>query len=484
MGKTGKWLKSFLTGKKDHKEKDQKGKFNTSSNQNSSVVPENNPSTPISIPPTTPKEKRRWSFRRSSASATPTKELNSNTEQVSSNSNTTPPPALEAGLENGQDEQKKHAMAVAVATAAAADAAVAAAQAAAAVIRLTAVTNEKPSAAEVAAAITIQSVFRSYLARKALNALKGLVKLQALVRGHLVRKQATATLRCMQALITAQARARAQRIRMADHDSKPPSRRQSPHRRSTTPDHKFRHEFNEIDRGMEENIKIVEMDHGDYKANLKSRNSYSHYPQPERIVEHRYSTHYSSNNRPYSKQDINSYQLSPAPSALTDMSPRACSGHFEDYSFSTAQSSPQYHSAISKSDASNLPFTFPRPEYAESVSYDYPLFPNYMANTESSRAKVRSQSAPKSRPPETFERQPSRRRASIEGRNVPRAVRMQRSSSHVGATAQNYQYPWSIKLDRSAVSLKDSECGSTSTVLTNTNYCRSLVAYDHHGDRY
>lgn len=42
------------------------------------------------------------------------------------------------------------------------------------------------------------------------------MKLQALARGHLVRKQAKATLRCMQALITAQARARAQRIKMIE----------------------------------------------------------------------------------------------------------------------------------------------------------------------------------------------------------------------------------------------------------------------------
>ncbi|KAL5782681.1 hypothetical protein ACOSP7_007710 [Xanthoceras sorbifolium] len=165
------------------------------------------------------------------------------------------------------------------------------------------------------------------------------------------------------------------------------------------------------------------------------------------------------------------------------MSPRASSSHFEDYSFSTAQCSPQYYSAVSKPDPSRVPFALPRPDYAESLSYDYSLFPNYMANTESSRAKVRSQSVPKSRP-DSYERQPSRRRASMEGRNIPRAMRMQRSSSHVGATAQNYQYPWSIKLDRSTVSLKESECGSTSTVLTNTNYCRSLVSYDPQGNRY
>lgn len=232
-----------------------------------------------------------------------------------------------------------------------------------------------------------------------------------------------------------------------------------------------------MDRGTEENIKIVEMDLGETKGTAKSRNSYSIHPLTER-ADYRFSNQYASN-RASSKQD--NYQVSPAPSTLTDMSPRACSGHFEDYSFGTAQSSPRYYSAVSKPDPSGVPFAFPRPDHAESVlSYDHPLFPNYMANTESSKAKVRSQSAPKQRPPDSFERQPSRRRASVEGRNVPRAVRMQRSSSHVGATAPNYQYPWSIKLDRSAVSLKDSECGSTSTstVLTNTNYCRSLVAYD------
>ncbi|PAN18530.1 hypothetical protein PAHAL_3G208800 [Panicum hallii] len=59
---------------------------------------------------------------------------------------------------------------------------------------------------EAEAAVVIQKAFRGYLARKALRALKSLVKLQALVRGYLVRKQAATTLRRLQALMRLQAK--------------------------------------------------------------------------------------------------------------------------------------------------------------------------------------------------------------------------------------------------------------------------------------
>ncbi|KAG2401477.1 uncharacterized protein HKW66_Vig0194870 [Vigna angularis] len=463
MGKTGKWLRNLLTGKKD-KEKE---KEKSTSNLNFASNGTENSATPTS---TTPKEKKRWSFRRSSATSTATlvsvsKELNFVEPTVTASQ------TVQADTDD-QNEQRKHAMAVAAATAAAADAAVAAAEAVAVVIRLTSASNATSKSIKEAAAIKIQSVFRSHLARKALCALRGLVKLQALVRGHLVRKQAKETLRCMQALVTAQARARIQRIRMGSEGI--PNQQQ----RKATDDDLFRQIYNEMERGLEDNIKIVEMDVGETKSDCRSRSSSVYHHGHQEQHDHRFSTHYSTNGF-YSKEE--NYKVSPAPSALTELSTRECSGHFEDC-FSTAQSSPQFHSAVSRTENSKHLFSFPRPAYAESMCDDYPLFPNYMANTESSRAKVRSHSAPKQRP-DSFERQPSRRRASVEGRNVPRPIRMQRSSSHVSATAQNYQYPWSIKLDRSAVSLKDSECGSASTVLTNTNYCRSLVAFDPRGDR-
>lgn len=66
-----------------------------------------------------------------------------------------------------------------------------------------------------------------------MHALRGLVKLQALVRGHLVRKQTTATLRGMHALMAIQVRARIQRIQMAEEvnqlGKQPPQHREVPH---------------------------------------------------------------------------------------------------------------------------------------------------------------------------------------------------------------------------------------------------------------
>lgn len=53
------------------------------------------------------------------------------------------------------------------------------------------------------------------------------MKLQALIRGHFVRKQTNATMRCMQALLAIQVRARFQRIQMAEAAAQLDNKKQS-----------------------------------------------------------------------------------------------------------------------------------------------------------------------------------------------------------------------------------------------------------------
>ncbi|KAK8514249.1 hypothetical protein V6N13_063151 [Hibiscus sabdariffa] len=296
-----------------------------------------------------------------------------------------------AWLTSYERTQNKHAVAVAAATAAAADAAMAAAHAAAAVIRLT----SNASAAffgggkDEWAAVRIQTVFRGYLSRKALRALKGLVRLQALVRGYLVRKRAAATLHSMQALIRAQSVVRSQRLRRSFNKENlyyPENRPRKSIERFDEPRSEFHSKRlpTSIDiNAYEDNPKIVEID------TLKTRS---------RSRRFNFASSEFGDDLPYQTISSPLPRVVPARTSLP---------HYQDLSdfewfsagsggcrFASAHNTPRFASAT-RSDAPTTP--------AKSVCGDgyfkpHSNLPNYMTNTQSFKAKLRSYSAPKQRP--------------------------------------------------------------------------------------
>ncbi|XP_022720032.1 protein IQ-DOMAIN 14 [Durio zibethinus] len=486
MGKASKWFRSILGLKKTD-----------SNHQPSSST------------------KRRWSFvksyREKDSSVTPA------TKHAATNSNSNSN-AKSSSLYGRQQQQKdsaslvdgngerevvdpnKHAIAVAAATAVVAEAAVAAAQAAAAVVRLTsssgrcardtvAQVTSSCGAQEELAAVKIQSAFRGYLARRALRALKGLVRLQALVRGHIERKRTAEWLRRMQALLRAQARARAGRAQISEssqsssksshfHHPGPPTPEKFEHviRSKSTKyeqssmmkrngskssgralDNHERmhpgwdqsdHRINERSRGQrvhstrigpvddEKNDKILEVDTGKPHFTSKRRNLF-------------HSTHLAWNSGLHSCSFTNSkdsHQTAPSPSSgeVQSSSPLKFSHEFKESPFCAADDSPQFYSASSKGVSSmRSPFTPGRSDGSRSYLSGYSDHPNYMSYTESSRAKVRSLSAPKQRI--QYERSSSTKRYSIHGFGELKS-NSQKSALHANFASK--AYPGSGRLDR------------------------------------
>ncbi|KAJ8752786.1 hypothetical protein K2173_008521 [Erythroxylum novogranatense] len=331
------------------------------------------------------KDKKRWSFARSSNSAS----LHSRD------------PFSPIQFDDSLDANKR-AIAVAAATAAVAEAALAAAKAAAEVVRLTSgggaaeryaapatVSWTRLQRVEEVAAIKIQSAFRGYLARRALRALKALVKLQALVRGHIVRKQTSDMLRRMQMLLRVQARARA-------------SRSHSESWRSTTNSshsHYSRNGFHSKRRD------IIHQDGVKLGSNWL-----------ERWMEESFCDHNPPRNRQADDQrsdkilEVDTWkpQVKPLGSRTfqASKSQHVLTSHYDRQNFMSADS-PKFSTktSIPLSPASSRPgssqrrspFTPTKSEHMLGYFNGYSSYPNYMANTESSRAKVRSQSAPRQR---------------------------------------------------------------------------------------
>ncbi|PRQ54960.1 putative IQ motif, EF-hand binding protein [Rosa chinensis] len=164
-------------------------------------------------------KRRRWVFGRLKIKRLPS---------ITAPAPAPPSPLKERTLNEAEEEQSKHALNVAIASTAAAEAAVAAAHAAAEVVWLTGL-KARNQATELEhqceketqelAAVKIQTAFRGYLARKALRALRGIVKLQAIIRGQTVRRQAMTTLKCLQSIINIQSHVCARRFQTKEGDT-------------------------------------------------------------------------------------------------------------------------------------------------------------------------------------------------------------------------------------------------------------------------
>ncbi|XVF51543.1 hypothetical protein PTKIN_Ptkin04bG0193100 [Pterospermum kingtungense] len=475
MGKASRWFRSIL------------GLKRTDSNHHPSS----------SKPPH--KDKRRWSFVKSyrekdASSATNNYCCNSNEKSSSSSvygrqQQRKDSVAVVGAKGDGEAvDPNEHAIAVAAATAKVAEAAVAAAQAAAEVVRLT--SSSGRCARQELAALKIQSAFRGYLARRALRALKGLVRLQALVRGHIERKRTAEWPRRMQALLRAQARARAGRAQISEssqsssksshfHHPGPPTpekfensirSKSTKHEQSSMlkrngskssgralDNHEKMHPgWNQSDRRVIEQSwghrvhstrtgptdddgkkeKILEVDTVKPRFTSKRRNLF-------------HSTHLALDSDLYScsftnSKDSHHTAASPSSGEVQSLSPYKLFHEVDESPYCSADESPQFYSASSRGGSSRRsPFTPAKSDGSRSCLSGYSDNPSYMSYTESSRAKVRSLSAPKQRP--LYERSSSTKRYSIHSFGELKS-NARRSALHANFASK--AYPGSGRLDR------------------------------------
>lgn len=189
----------------------------------------------------------------------------------------------------------------------------------------------------------------------------------------------------------------------------------------------------------EKNDRVLEIDTGKPYIATKRRNLF-------------HSTHLALASDQYShsfttSKDSTSHQTLPSPSSceVQSLTPLKFSREVEEDSFCTANSSPQFYSTSSRGgNSKRSPFTPTRSDGSKSYLSGYSDYPSYMACTESSKAKLRSLSAPKQRP--QYERSGSAKRYSIHGFGESKSSAQRASALHANFASK--AYPGSGRLDK------------------------------------
>ncbi|KAJ0978214.1 hypothetical protein J5N97_013688 [Dioscorea zingiberensis] len=161
------------------------------------------------------KSKKKWGLGKSKQSEPCPESLDNAASSAAPPSQPVPHPEE---IKLAESEQSKQAPSVVSPATKAAEPTIPSAQAVAEVVHVATLSKFSGKFTEEAAAIKIQTVFRGYLARRALRALRGLVRLKSLIQGDAVKRQATTTLRCMQTLARVQSQIRSRRIRMSEEN--------------------------------------------------------------------------------------------------------------------------------------------------------------------------------------------------------------------------------------------------------------------------
>ncbi|KAL3339175.1 hypothetical protein AABB24_028020 [Solanum stoloniferum] len=319
------------------------------------------------------------------------------------------PPAIEAPqktLTEATEQQKKHAVAVALATAAAADAAVAAANAAAEVVRLTIAPYELERKRRNAA-IRIQTAYRAYLARKALSALKGLVKLQSVIRGELVRRRLVAKLKFMLPFQMPKPRVYHIRVPTVEEYYESIEKKLDDSSKESVNSNEFKLKCNSQRTWDFSLASKEEID----SLFLRRQEAFA---KRERMM--KYSFSHRERRNDHVMQDpliIKENQRSSRFDQWAEIEAQRKAELFEQLRSFANSSSPlvgmNQMRQTRKLDATedfNSPSSLPRRSFShvkqKSIGDDsslpsYPMFPTYMAATESAKAKTRSMSTPKQR---------------------------------------------------------------------------------------